>query len=110
SQLGLVLHHKADLLAASGKAQEAKALLERAVTHQRQAVQLGRGRNDLRALLGVHLVTLADIDLRLGAYMEAAGHALDVPNAVPAADRGEGCLDAARLLARLVTRVDRDPK
>jgi serine/threonine protein kinase len=110
SHFGHVLHRQADLLAKAGKLKEAQAALAGAVAHQRQAVQLSRGRNDTRALLGGHLVALADIEVKLGVYHQAADHALEVPNAVPAPNRGEGCLDAARILARLVIRAGGDAK
>ena len=35
---------------------------------------------------------------------------LEIPNAVPSSKRAEGCFDAARLLARLVSQVGADAK
>ena len=36
---------------------------------------------------------LKDVNLKLGAYKEAASNVLEVPNAVPAPRRAQGCLD-----------------
>ena len=110
SQLGLVLGRKGDVLAESGKLPEAAAALARAVGHQDRAVQLSKNRSDTRTLLGGLLLELAEVNLKRGAYPEAADDALRVPRAVPDAGRGEACLDAARILARLVALVGADPK
>ena len=61
-------------------------------------------------MLGSHLLALADINLKSGAYQEAADNALKIPQVVPDADRGQAYLDAARVLARLVVRTGADPK
>jgi eukaryotic-like serine/threonine-protein kinase len=108
SEFGQVLEKQANFLAQSDKAAEAKTALVSAVAHQRQAVRLSKNRDDERRLLGSHLLELAKINLKLGAYQEASGDALELPNTVPASDRGQGCLDAARILARLVTKVGGD--
>ena len=110
SHLGLVQHEKGDLLSQTGKLAEAKTAYTNAVAHQRLAVTAGKNRDDLRALLGTHLLALADIDLKLASYKDAATLALELPNSVPAADRGQGCFDAARVLARLVVRISADLK
>jgi eukaryotic-like serine/threonine-protein kinase len=107
---GYVLEKQAGLMAQTGKIVEAKTALASAVDHQRQAMKLSRNRADVRELLGSHLLELAQINLKLGAYKDAAANALDLPNAVPASARDQGCFDAARILARLVSQVDSDGK
>jgi serine/threonine protein kinase len=110
SESGLILTAKGDLLAKRGEHALAKIALANAVSHQRAAVKLSKNRSDTRALLGQHLIALADINTKLGAYKEAATNALEVPNAVPASLRAQGCLDAARSLARLVAHAANDPE
>ena len=61
-------------------------------------------------MLGEQLLELAQANIKLEDYKAAAANALEVPNAVPNSAHGQGCLDAARVLARLVTRVDADQK
>ena len=107
---GYVLEKQAGLMAQMGKIAEAKIALASAVDHQRRAMKLSRNRSDVRELLGSHLLELAQINLKLGAYKEAAATALELPNAVPASARDQGCFDAARILARLVTQVGADGK
>lgn len=63
-----------------------------------------------RQLLGAHRLDLADANLKLSAYEQAARIALEIPKTVPASRRAEGCLDAARVLARVVTRASGDEK
>ena len=78
---------------------------------QRQAVELSKSESDpYRQLLGAHQLDLADVYLKLSAYEQAARIALEIPTTVPNSSRAEGCLDAARLLARLVTRLSADQK
>jgi serine/threonine-protein kinase len=110
SQLGLVQSRKAAALAEDGKLAEAAAALAKAIAHQDRAVQQGKNRDDTRTLLGGHLLELAEVDLKRGAYQEAADNALMVPRAVPEAGRGEACFDAAKILARLVALVGADLK
>jgi tetratricopeptide (TPR) repeat protein len=110
SQFGLILEKQASLLLESRKIAEAKAALEKAVAHQRSALRLSRNRDDVRGLLGGHLLELANVNLELGAYKEAAANALELPTVVPQSNRDQGCFDAARVLARLVTRVSADQK
>jgi tetratricopeptide (TPR) repeat protein len=110
SHLGFLLERKGKLLAETGKLPEAKTTLQRAVAQQTRAVELGKNRVDTRALLGKHLLALADISLNLGAYPDAADNALKVPQAVPEADRGQACFDAAKILARLVIQAGADEK
>jgi eukaryotic-like serine/threonine-protein kinase len=107
---GYVLEKQADLMAQTGKIVEARTALASAVDHQRQAMKLSRNRADVRELLGSHLLELAQINLKLGAYKQAAANALELPTAVHASARDQGCFDAARILARLVTKVGTDGK
>jgi hypothetical protein len=74
------------------------------------AIQLSKNGATYRELLGGHLVDLAKIELKLGAYDEAGRLALDVPKTVPVSKRAQACLDSARILARLVTQVGGDRK
>lgn len=110
SEFGLVLEAKGKLMAKRGEHALARIALAEAVLHQRTAVKLGKNRSDLRAMLGRQLVELADSNIALGAYKEAASNALEVPNAVPPSLRAQGCLDAARSLARLLAHAAADRK
>ncbi len=109
SQLGLVQGRKGAVLVDIGKLPEAAAVLAKAVGHQDRAVRLSKNRSDTRTLLGGHLLALAEVHLKRGAYQEAADEAVRVPRAVPESGRGEACLDAARILARLVGLIGADP-
>jgi serine/threonine protein kinase/Tfp pilus assembly protein PilF len=110
SHFGQVLEQHGKLLARNGKPDEAKTALTKAVAQQREAMRLGKDRDDLRGLLGSHLIELARVNLKLGAYQEAADDALEVPHIASLARRGQSCLDAARVLARLVVQVGGDMK
>ncbi len=110
SQLGLVLERHGNLLAQSGQPTQAKAVLQRAVAQQTRAVELGKNRGDTRTLLGSHLNALVEVNLNLGAFQEAADTAFKMPQVVPDAARGQAYFDAARILARLVTRASTDEK
>src|SRR5262249_32866115 len=108
SHLGIILELQGKCLEQSSELILAKAALENAVTHQRQAIRLSKKGPSYRELLGGHLIELAKVNLKLGAYKEAAARMLEVPNAVPASSRAQGCFDAARLLARLVSQAAAD--
>jgi len=110
SHIGVVLGFQGKWLDLIGKTGESKITLASAIEHQRQAVQLSKNGPAYRELLGGHLLDLARIDLKLGLYDDAARIALDLPKTVPSANRAQGCLDAARILARLVSRVGGDGK
>jgi eukaryotic-like serine/threonine-protein kinase len=111
SHFGIVLWQQGKFLAQTGKLSEGKTALESAIDHQRQAVKLARSASDpYRQLLGAHQIDLADVHLKLGAYEQAARIALEIPRSVPASSRAEGCFDAARILARLVTKLSADEK
>jgi tetratricopeptide (TPR) repeat protein len=110
SELGFVQARKADLLKETGRLSDAAAVLAKAVGNQQRAVQLNESLTETRKRLRAHILALADVDLERGAYKEAAENALRIPRVVPNAERGEACLDAARVFARLVERVGGDPK
>ena len=76
-----------------------RTVLTRAVEHQRAAVKLSKNGPAYRELLGGHLIDLAKIDLKLGAYDEAGRLALEVPKTVPLSKRAQACFDSARILA-----------
>ena len=73
-------------------------------------MRLGKDWGHARTLLGSHLVDLANVNLKLAAYKDAANNALELPQAVPSDQRGQGCLDAARILARLVFQASVNDK
>ena len=74
-------------------------------------MKLSRNRRRcLRTLLGSELLELAQINLKAGAYKEAAASALELPNVIPLASRDRACFDAARVLARLVTQANSDTR
>ncbi len=110
SEFGQILETQAKCLAGAGKPSDARTAFENAVLHQREAMRLSRNRTEIRRLLVRHLIDLAGMDIQLGAFKEAADLALEVPQVVPTAERGQGCHDAARILARLVTQVSADTR
>jgi serine/threonine protein kinase len=110
SHFGYVLAQQALFFERSGTTAEAKTALASAVDHQRQAVKLSKSRSSVRALLASHLLELAHVNLKVGAYKEAATNALELPNTAPSSARDQACFDAARILARLVCQVNADPK
>jgi serine/threonine protein kinase len=110
SHFGIVLEGQGNLLSETGKPVEAKKVLESAVAQQRQAMRLSKDRDSVRALLGGHLIALATIELKMGAFEESAANALELPKIVPASDRGQACLDAARILAQVVAQVQANTK
>jgi serine/threonine protein kinase len=107
---GLVLAGQGSWLDQSGKTAEAKGAYTAAVEHQRQAMQLSKNAPPYRLALAGHLIALADVNRKLGAYDQAAKLALEVPKVVPSASRAEACFDAARALARLVVQLGADLK
>ena len=110
SHFGIVLSGQAKVLDQTGKTAEAKAALVAAVEHQRQGVKLSNNAAPYRIALAEHLIALADMNRKLGAYDEAARLALEVPRTVPTSSRAQACFDAARVLARLVAQVGGDLK
>jgi eukaryotic-like serine/threonine-protein kinase len=107
---GIVLDGQAEWLDRTGKPADARAALMAAVEHQRQAVRLSNGAPFCGLKLAEHLIHLAEIDRKLGIYEEAARLALEVPKTVPTASRPLACLDASRVLARLVAQAGADDK
>ena len=110
SHIGQTLAQRASLLVQTGNVAEAKTILENAVAHDRLALKLSKNRDDLRTLLGAHLIALSNVKLKRGAFREAAADALELPRTVLARDRAHGCLDAARILAQVVAQADADAK
>ncbi len=110
SHFGFVLAQQASFFEQTSKLDDARSALASALTHQRQALKLSRNRSDVRTLLGSEILELAQINLKTGAYKEAAVLALELPNVVPSSSRDQACFDAARVLARLVTQANADPK
>jgi serine/threonine protein kinase/predicted negative regulator of RcsB-dependent stress response len=110
SNFGVALATRARWFDASGKLVESRSMLTRAVDHQRTAVGLSKNGYAYRAILGEHLIELAKVNLKLGAYEDAARLALDVPKTVPGATRAQACYDSARILAKLVTLAGKDTK
>jgi hypothetical protein len=99
----MVLEMRARWLYSSGKPEEAKRALALALVHERRAADLGQNGDIYRERLGGHLLELAWIDLKIGADLDAANIALDLPKTVPNAGRPKACFDAARVLARVVS-------
>jgi tetratricopeptide (TPR) repeat protein len=110
SHFGIVLAEQGKWLDKSGKPGDAKTSLTAAIEHQRLAMRLGKNPVSCRLALAGHLAVLADVNRELGAYDEAARLALEVPKSVPLASRAPACYTAAQVLARLVTKIDADPK
>jgi serine/threonine protein kinase len=110
SELGLVEEGKAEVLSAGGKLAGAAESLTKAVAHQDLAAQLSKNHPVVRARLCGHYLELARINLKRGAYQEAADDALRATRAVPEASRAQTSFDAARILAQLVGLVGADPK
>jgi eukaryotic-like serine/threonine-protein kinase len=111
SHFGIVLSQQGKCFALTGKLSEGRASLESAIKHQQQAVKLARGGSDpYRQLLGAHHIDLADLNIKLGAYEQAARIALEIPKSVPASGRVEGCFNAARILARTLNKLTADEK
>ncbi len=110
SHFGIVLEGQGNLFLESGKLAEARKTMEGAVAQQRQALPQSKNRASIRTLLGRHLIALAKIDLKLGAYQEAATNAIELPKTVPASERGQACLDAARILAQVIAQVEANTK
>jgi tetratricopeptide (TPR) repeat protein len=107
SYLGYVAEQQGKLLAKTNRPAEAKLALDKAVSHQKQAVNLSGGRAPAyREMLAGHLRLLADTCLVLGAYDDAMRAVVDLPKYVP--QQGQGYFDAAKILARCVNQVEND--
>jgi serine/threonine protein kinase len=107
---GIVLAGQAKWLERTSKPADAKAALCAAVEHQHRAVSLSKNAPVCALALVDHLIDLAEINRKLGAYEEAARSALEVTKAAPLASTPQACFDAARVLARLVTQAGGDSK
>jgi hypothetical protein len=107
---GHLLAAQGDLFQRGAKLPEARGSLARAIEQQRHRLKLSKDQDEIRGSLAGYLVTLATVDLQLGAYEEAARSALELPKAAAARSRGQACFDAARILARLITSVGGDVK
>jgi tetratricopeptide (TPR) repeat protein/tRNA A-37 threonylcarbamoyl transferase component Bud32 len=66
SDLAVVLHNLAILLAGRAESQEARRLLEEAITHQQAALQASPGQPAYQAFLRNHQRRLADVLVQLG--------------------------------------------
>jgi tetratricopeptide (TPR) repeat protein len=107
SYLGYVAEQQGKLLAKTNRPAEARLALEKAVSHQKQAVNLSGGRSPTyREMLADHLRLQADVCLVLGAYDDAMHAAVDLPKYAP--QQGHGYFDAARILARCVSQAQSD--
>ena len=107
--LGYVAEQQGKFLAKTNRPAEAKLAFDKAVAHQKQAVNLSEGRcSAYRELLARHLQLLADTCLVLGAYDDAMHAAVDLPKY--ASQPGQGYFDAARILARCVSQAQSDSK
>ena len=110
SVLGLVLALQGKWFDQAGRPVDARTALTSAVEHQRRAVQLSKNAPICRARLGEHLAELAGIHMKLGNYDDAGRLALELSKTVPNSTRAQACLDAARILARLLARVNDDAR
>ena len=108
SCLGIVMEMEGRLLRQTGKPDQAKIALEGAIKHQRVAVELSHKGPSYREQLGSHLLELANVDLELGLYDEAGTIAVELPTVVPSSERPQSCIDAARILARVIDKVGSD--
>jgi tetratricopeptide (TPR) repeat protein len=110
SHCGMALATLAKLFEATDRLAEAKNALASAIGHQRNAIRLSRNVFAYRVLLDEHIAELVKVDLKLGAYDDAAMVALDVPKTSPGSRRAQACLEAARILARVIMVAVNDTK
>ena len=108
--LGLALALQGKWFDQVGKLVDARTALTSAVEHQRRAVELSKNAPMCRERLGEHLAELAGIHMKLGNYDDAGRLALERSKTVPNSTRAQACLDAARILARLLARVGDDAR
>jgi len=107
--LGYIYEQQGKLLVRMDKLSEAKLAMEKAVVRQKEAVKLTDGKSLVyRSALTDHLSGFADLCLTLGDYDAAMQAAVDLAKAAP--DSGQGCLDAARILARAARGIQADAK
>ena len=107
--LGYVCEQQAKLLVKIGQPEKAKASIEAAVAHQRQAIKLTDGRvAAYRLMLAGHLGVLAETCIKLRAYDDAIRAAVDLRKAAPASD--QTAFDAAKLMARCSAAAKQDDR
>ena len=107
--LGYIYEQEGKLLVKMNLAADAKPALEKAVLNQQEAVKLTDGKSlPHRAALAGHLTGLADLCLTLGDYDGVAQAAVKLAKAAP--DSGQGCFDAAKILAGCASRIQADSK
>ncbi len=107
--LGYVYEQQGKLLSKTSQAAEARLAMEKAVASQKQAVKLTDGKFlAYRSALAGHLTGLADVCLTLGDYERVLQSAVELAKATP--DSGQGCFDAAKLLALGASRLQSDAK
>ena len=105
--LGYVFEQQAKLMAKTGRPEKAKAAIEAAVTHQRQAVKLTEGKvAAYRIMLAGHIGILGEVCIKLHAYDDAIRAAIDLSKAAPATENGT--LDAAKLMAHCLNAANED--
>jgi tetratricopeptide (TPR) repeat protein len=106
SDLGATLHNLADLRGDRGDFPEARALLERAVRHQRLAWKAHPQNPTYRQFLRNHYWLLADVLVQLKDHAAAARAAGELPTVIP--EGGEEYFRAAGFLARCVPLAEKD--
>ncbi len=107
--LGYINEQMSKLLVQMNQPAEARTALAKAVASQKEAVKLTDGRSPLhRATLASHLKALAEVCLPLRDYDAVHQAAVDLARTTP--DPSEGCLSAARLLARCASQLQADLK
>ncbi len=110
SNYGQVLGTQGTLFHREKQLDQARNTLDEAIVHQKKAAQLSRNRNSIRKLVGDHLREMAAVQLDRGDYQAASTAAIELPVAVPVAERAQACLDSARLLARVIQKAEHDDK
>jgi tetratricopeptide (TPR) repeat protein len=107
--LGYIYEQQSKLLVKMAKLAEAKLAMEKAVARQKEAVKLTDGKSIVyRTALAGHLSGLAVLCLPLGDYDGTMQAAVELAKTAP--DPGQGCLDAARILARSASQIQSDTK
>ena len=107
SYLGHVADQQGRMMMQLGRLVEAQTAFEKAVNHQRRAVQLTEGKVPaFREQLASSLAELAETRCALGRYEDAIQAAVELSRTPPRP--GQGALDAARILARCGAQVAAD--
>ena len=97
-------------MATTGKLSEGKASFESAIEHQRRAVQLARSDSDSIANCSASIRSTWLTSTSSSAPTNRLRIAIEIPKSFPESRRAEGCFDAARILARLVSKLNTDEK